>query len=41
MRANFYAPNSSDVLATMLLNSATLIDTYARYGEDRAALWPE
>jgi hypothetical protein len=41
MRANFYAPGSNDVLATMLLNSATLIDSYARYAEDRAALWPE
>jgi len=24
----------------MLLNSASLIDSYARYAEERAALWP-
>jgi hypothetical protein len=41
MRANFFAPESDVVLATMLLNSASLIDSYARYAEDRAALWPE
>jgi hypothetical protein len=39
-RTRFYAPGSNDVLATVLLNSATLIESYAPYAKERAEFWP-
>ncbi len=41
MRTRVYLPSSSEVIATMLLNHATLKDSYARYAEDKAELYPE
>jgi hypothetical protein len=40
MRTRVYHPGSSEVIATMLLNHATLKDSYARYAEEKAALYP-
>ena len=40
MRSRVYHPGSSEVIATMLLNHATLKDSYARYAEEKAALYP-
>jgi hypothetical protein len=38
VRTRVHAPGSSDVLATMLLNSACLKDSYANYAAEAAAL---
>lgn len=40
MRTRVYRPGGSEVVATMLLNHATLKDSYAKYAEDKAALYP-
>ena len=40
MRTRVYRPGESEVIATMLLNHATLKESYARYAEDKAALYP-
>jgi hypothetical protein len=39
-RTRVYMPGSSEVIATMLLNQATLKDSYARYAEEKAELYP-
>jgi len=39
-RTFVYRPGTSKVIATMLLNQATLKDSYARYAEEHAALYP-
>ena len=39
-RTFVYRPGASKVIATMLLNQATLKDSYARYAEEHAALYP-
>ena len=39
IRTRCHRPGSDAVVAEMLLNSATLKDSYARYAEDRAALY--
>ncbi len=39
IRTRVYAPGSPDVLATMLLNSACLKDSYARYAAEAAELY--
>ena len=41
MRTRVYLPGSSEVIATMLLNHATLRESYARYAEEKAELYPE
>jgi hypothetical protein len=41
MRTRVYLPGSSEVIATMLLNHATLKESYARYAEDKAEIYPE
>lgn len=40
MRTRVYLPGSSEVIATMLLNHATLKESYARYAEEKAELYP-
>jgi hypothetical protein len=40
-RTFVYHPGSSDVIATMLLNQATLKESYARYAEEKGQLYPE
>jgi hypothetical protein len=39
VRTRIYAPGGSDVLATMLLNSASLKDSYAPYAAEAASLY--
>lgn len=39
-RTYVYRPGSSEVIATMLLNQATLKDSYAPYAEEHAQLYP-
>ena len=41
MRTRVYLPGSSEVIATMLLNHATLRESYARYADEKAELYPE
>ena len=38
LRTSLYAPGTDTVLATMLLNSASLKDSYANYATELAAL---
>lgn len=40
MRTRVYRPGGSEVIATMLLNHATLKESYARYAEAKAELYP-
>ncbi len=40
MRTRVYRPGGSEVIATMLLNHATLKDSYAPYAVEKAALYP-
>ena len=39
-RTSIFRPGQSQVIATMLLNQATLRDSYAPYAEERAKLYP-
>ena len=39
-RTSIFRPGQSKVIATMLLNQATLRDSYAPYAEERAKLYP-
>ncbi len=39
VKTRLYAPGSDEVLATMLLNSATMKESYAPYAEEYAALY--
>ncbi len=41
IRTRVYKPGSSEVIATMLLNHATLKESYARYADEKAELYPE
>ena len=38
VKTSVFLPGSDEALATMLLNSATMKESYARYAEERAAL---
>jgi hypothetical protein len=40
MATRVYLPGGEEVIASMLLNHATLKDSYARYAEDKAELYP-
>lgn len=40
MATRVYQPDGEEVIASMLLNHATLKDSYARYAEDKAELYP-
>ena len=39
VKTRVYAPGQTEVLATMLLNSATMKESYAPYAEEYAALY--
>lgn len=39
VRTRIYAPGGSEVLATMLLNSASLKDSYSNYAVEAAQLY--